>query len=135
MAAKDMWGDFQLEAIRTPVQILREQAAALGPKTRNLVIAEVNTSASSPRFDFEEKLFTHQLKLVVPSLDDYRFSLLSLSHDIELYPVSFEYLANGVKMDVASEEELNEVLQKFLSAPKTKRIISSLLGQVSSIAS
>ena len=128
MAAKDMWGDFQIEAIRTPVQILREQAAALGPKTRNLVIAEVNTSA---RNVFEGKTFEHYLTLVVPSLDDYRYLLLSLSHNIELYPVRVESLANDVQIDVASEEQLNEVLQKILSAPKTKNIISSLLGQIS----
>ena len=131
MAVKDMWGDFQVEAIRTPVQILREQAAALGPKTRNLVVAEVDTNARAPRFSYEEKAFVHQLTLVVPSLDDYRYLLLSLTHDIELYPVRVESLANDVQIDVASEEQLNEVLQKLLSAPKTKNIISSLLGQVS----
>ena len=131
MAAKDMWGDFQVEAIRTPVQILREQAAALGPKTRNLVVAEVDTSARARSFGLDEKAFVHQLTLVVPSLDDYRYLLLSLSHGIELYPVQVESFANDVNMDVASEEKLNEVLQNVLSAPKTKNIISSLLGQVS----
>ncbi len=131
MAAKDMWGDFQVEAIRTPVQILREQAAALGPKTRNLVVAEVNTSARDRSFKSRKKDFVHELTLVVPSLDDYRYLLFSLSHDVELYPVHVEYLANDVEIDVASEEELNEVLQDVLSSPKTKNIISSLLGQVS----
>ena len=130
MAANDMWGDFQVEAIRTPVQILREQASALGPKTRNLVVAEVDTSIRRS-YSYQDKAFVHRLTLVVTSLDDYRYLLLSLSHDIELYPVHVEFLADDFKVDVTSEEKLNEVLQKVLSAPKTKNIISSLLGQVS----
>ena len=129
MADKDMWGDFELESIRTPVQILKEQAAALGPKTRNLVVAEVRSAS-------ELSKFYHTLQLVVPTLDGYRLNLLQLSHTIEMYPLDFEFFGDpSLAQKVASEEELNAALRRALSAPKTKRIISGILGQVISIAS
>lgn len=130
MTAKDMWGDFQVEAVRTPVQILKEQASALGPKTKTLVVAEVDSVTEMDRF-------YHTLDLVVPTLDGYRYNLLRLHHTIEMYPLQLDFFGDSLlgQAVVSSEEELNLALQKALSAQKTKRIINSLLGQVTSIAS
>lgn len=43
MQATDFWGKIETTAIRTPLSIMREQAAALGPRTMNLVEARVET--------------------------------------------------------------------------------------------
>ena len=60
-ASTDLWGEIEATQIRTPLVILREQAALLGAKTQNLVEASVNTFVS-------EGSFYHSLDLVVPSL-------------------------------------------------------------------
>ena len=128
MAVKDFWGDFQLEAVRTPLQILREQAAALGPKTKNLVEAEVISSTTGI-------LFQHRLNLVVPTLDGYRYHLLTLTHDLELFPAALRGPNDPMSQSVASEDELNSALQKALSAEQTKQIISRLAVHASAMAS
>lgn len=130
MPSQDMWGDFQVQSLRVPVQLLREQAAALGPRTKNLVVAEVSTSTRRDEF-------RHGLELVVPALDDYRYHLLSLAHDIHLYPLFLEY-DGDVELsarNISSEDELNQALHRALSSEKTKRIINSLISQASVLAS
>lgn len=129
MAVQDFWGDFQLEAVRTPLQILREQAAALGPKTKNLVEAEVTSSTIGEKFQ-------HRLNLVVPTFDGYRYQLLTLTHDLKLFPVFLYYPSEqALSQAVASEDELNFALQKALSAEQTKQIISRLVVHASAMAS
>lgn len=130
MPSQDMWGDFQVQSLRVPVQLLREQAAALGPRTKNLVVAEVSTSTRRDQF-------RHGLELVVPALDDYRYHLLSLIHDIHMYPLVLEYDGDSElsAVEVSSEDDLNRALQKALSSEKTKRIINNLIGQASALAS
>ena len=130
MPSQDMWGDFQVQPLRVPVQILREQAAALGPRTKNLVVAEVTTSTRGHQF-------RHGLELVVPALDDYRYHLLYLKHNIHMYPLVLEYDDDGElsATDISSEDELNQALHRALSSEKTKRIINNLIGQASALAS
>ena len=130
MPSQDMWGDFQVQSLRVPVQLLREQAAALGPRTQNLVVAEVSTSTHRDEF-------RHRLELVVPTLDDYRYHLLSLIHDIHLYPLVLDYDSDGRLSagNISSEDELNQALHRALSSEKTKRILNSLIGQASVLAS
>ena len=129
MAVQDLWGNFQLEAVRTPLVILREQAAALGPKTQNLVEAEVSTSTFRGEF-------RHRFELVVPTFDDYRYDLLTLTHDIEIYPLHLEYPADTeLSRVVSSEDELKEALQKALSSTHTQQIISRLAGHASAMKS
>ena len=129
MAVQDLWGNLQLEAVRTPLVILREQAAALGPKTKNLVEAQVTTSTLTGKF-------RHRLELVVPTFDDYQYDLLTLTHDIELYPVRLDYPADiALTRVVSSEDELNGALQKALSSTHTQQIISRLAGHASAMAS
>ena len=130
MPSQDMWGDFQVQSLRVPVQLLREQAAALGLRTRNLVVTEVSTSTRRDQFRYG-------LELVVPALDDYRYHLLSLIHDIHMYPLVLEYDGDSElsAVEVSSEDDLNRALQKALSSEKTKRIINNLIGQASALAS
>jgi hypothetical protein len=82
MAAQpDLWGDLEVAPIRTPVAILKEQAAVLGQKTRNVVEARVETSLTY------NSHFVHSFSLVVPALDNYEYQLFKVQHAIDLYPV------------------------------------------------
>jgi hypothetical protein len=119
MAAQtDLWGDIQTEKIRTPVSILREQAALLGPKTQNIVEAKVDTR--SERGDFY-----HYFTLVVPALDNYKYNLFAISHDIRLYPV----LVQSEGTQLTNEQTFTEWLGRKLTSAETRKLISSLIAQ------
>jgi hypothetical protein len=47
----DFWGEIVSAAERTPVSIMREQAALLGTKTRNLIEARVESSTFQAQKD------------------------------------------------------------------------------------
>jgi len=48
--AVDFWPDLGSVKPRTPLLILKEQAALLGKHTKNLVVADVETHTSNGRF-------------------------------------------------------------------------------------
>src|ERR1017187_5577244 len=128
MAAQpDLWGEIVPAAVRTPLAVLREQAALLGPKTRNLIEATVTTSRD--RF---EDVFAHHFNLVVPTLDNYTYELFRVTHGITLYPVVIPGGASTLAQPLRSEEEFLDWLRQELSSPKTKGIISNLLAQAPS---
>ena len=116
----DLWGEIQTQNLRTPVTILKEQAALLGPKTQNIVEAKVVTQPSNDRF-------LHAFNLVVPALDFYTYQLFYVVHSIDLYPVQTN---DGDRLE--SEDQFTGWLAKVLSSPKTKRTIESLLAQAGS---
>lgn len=120
MAAQpDYWGDLQPLHVRTPAAILREQAALLGPKTQNLIVAEVDTHVSGSDI-------VHTFTLRVPALQNYRYGLFAIAHGAESYPVR----AGVIRLD--SQSELENWLQRQLSSPRTKQIVGNLLAQVNS---
>jgi hypothetical protein len=119
-ASTDLWGEIEATQIRTPLAILREQAALLGTKTKNLVEAEVNTSRSG-------ETFNHSLELVVPALDNYTYSLLKISHGVSIYPVT--WFSDGKYHRFDTEEEFIKWLGAKLSSTDTKRIVANLLAQ------
>jgi hypothetical protein len=126
MAAQpDFWREIAPAAVRTPLAVLREQAALLGPKTKNLVEAMVTTSRD--RFQDE---FVHHFSLVVPTLDNYTYELFRVTHSIDLYPVGVPLTVPNRPLSLKSEEEFLAWLQQELSSPKTKSIIANLLAQV-----
>ncbi len=122
-ALRDLWPDaFDVRDLLTPVTILKQQAALLGPKTNNLVEAEVTSSADGPRF-------IHKLVLVAPALDSYRYQLITISHTIELYPVNVVYHARNSGSVARDQEELVEQLGSKLSDEKTTSLIRALIAQ------
>src|SRR5262245_4360896 len=119
MAAQiDLWGTLIPEPHRTPVAILREQAALLGTKTEHLIEAEVTTSIQDQRF-------VHGFDIVVPGLDGYRYQLFRISHGPEIYPVDVRF-RTGV---LSSEDEFVAWLGEKLSSKETKHLINNLLSQ------
>ena len=120
MAAKtDFWGDIAPAAVRTPVAILREQAALLGAKTKNLIEATVYTESVRGSF-------RHLLNLVVPGLDNYTYNLFAIDHGIDLYPVT----VLNRDLIFATEDAFIDWLREELSSDKTKKIVGNLLAQV-----
>jgi hypothetical protein len=118
-ASTDLWGEIAATPIRTPLAILREQAALLGAKTKNLVEASVNTHATGDHFQ-------HSFDLVVPALDRYTYNLFTIIHGPSIYPVTVW----GKTVIFLTEEQFIEWLGATLSSPETMRIVTNLLAQV-----
>ena len=118
----DLWGDLAPAEVRTPLSIMREQAALLGTKTQNLVEAVVSTVVVGEEF-------THYFNLVVPALSNYAYQLFVVSHRIDLYPLT---VRNPEFRQLENEHEFVEWLGRTLSSIETRKIISNLLAQVKS---
>jgi hypothetical protein len=114
----DFWGDISpAEPVRTPVAILREQAALLGSKTQNVVEAKVSTIAG--------ERFFHSFNLVVPALGNYAYQLFVIGTGVSPYPASVVH--SDLKFE--TEQEFTDWLKAKLSSPETKKVIANLLAQ------
>lgn len=142
---EDLWPK-ELEAakIRTPASILKEQASLLGQKTKNLVEGLVTGSEQGGELSYS-------FFLVAPALNNYRYLLFTMSHDIRMYPLSisveeeilaeinpelFKRWGDTVTIFITShaekaenEAEFLELLKKIFSATKTKQLIAAMLSQ------
>jgi hypothetical protein len=116
----DFWGEIAPATVRTPLGILREQAALLGEKTNGVIEATVDTTVFLGEF-------RHSFTLVVPALDDYRYALFSVRHGIDLYPVDVSFPTARL----GSEDEFTDWLRQRLSSPETRKIVANLLAQAS----
>ncbi len=120
---RDLWpSDIGIASLVTPVTILREQAALLGEKTGNLVQAEVKTSSSG-------QVVTHSFNLIAPAMGNYRYRLLSATHNVEVYPLSLNFDPTNSGITVKTEQEFIEQLSKWLSSEKAVNIVKSLIAQ------
>ncbi len=151
---KNLWGELpNTEAIRTPYTILKEQASMLSEITNGLLIGEV---IHNPKDNF----FVMILRIKVPSLNNYTYSVVEVQHSIKLYPVfvnnfasdnfnnlekNLKNAANNPLMSLvdyggwlenqgyskcSSEEEFEKALGDILSSQEVKRVISALLAQI-----
>ncbi|MGB0010130.1 MAG: hypothetical protein WBQ03_00905 [Candidatus Sulfotelmatobacter sp.] len=122
MCADDFWpDDIGESSVVTPVSILKEQAAALGPKTKGLVTAGVvPTQSGNPQY------LAYIFSLVAPAVS-YRYQLLTVTHPISLYPVNAAY--KGINKNLLGEIEFKAWLKEVLSSEETKRIVAALIAQ------
>lgn len=142
---EDLWPQ-ELEAakIRTPVSILKEQASLLGQKTKNLVEGRVAITEKGTNLSYS-------FSLVAPALNNYRYLLFTISHDIRMYPLfisveeeilaeinpelfeewgtSAGLLASSHTEKAENEAEFLELLKRIFSATKTKQLIAAMLSQ------
>jgi len=106
----------------TPVTILKEQAALLGEKTRQLVKGEVVTQATGT-------LLVHYFYIAAPTLS-YRFELFNVQHHVNFYPLVLGYLNKSTTL--GSEDEFKEKLKEIFTAQHTLNVVHSILAQVRS---
>jgi hypothetical protein len=113
--------DFGVEVEITPLTILKEQAALLGERTKNIVEGRVQTKVD------EKMEFRHSLYLVVPTLANYRYFLLSVHHKPAIYPIQIFDGTSDREVTARDFEEFKEKLKEILSSDRVKRIIGTLL--------
>lgn len=134
----DLWPDFApAEGEVPPITILKEQAALLGLKLKNLIEADVETGTT----DYQ-RFLRHSLFLVAPVLNYYRYRLLSVEHAAtQMYPATIKLsMADPASDDpaspelsaeikVANEGEFKDALKGVFARADTRRVIENLLAQ------
>lgn len=124
MTVKSMWGDLgSLEEIRTPMKYLRDQATALSELTENVLVGEVIYGWGTGGE------FTIELRIVVPNLNSYRYSILEVKHPIEIYPLRMYDYATQTRYECKNEEEFLADLESILSSPAVRKVITTLISQ------
>jgi hypothetical protein len=114
--------DFGEVAVLTPVAVLRQQGAALGQQTQNIVYGRVQTVGDG-------QLFYQNFSLYCAPLT-YETHLLQVTHGIDLYPA--QVIVSGEPsppLTAASPDELKERLKEVFAREKTKKTIASLIAQ------
>lgn len=107
---------------RPPLVILREQAAKLSEKTKNVVEAKVSVEP----FPGDTALHL-ELSLIAPALGGYEYVLLRALQPADLYPVKLEFEGNNW---VAGEESgFKQYLENLFKSARTRKIISSMILQ------
>ncbi len=117
----DLWpANIADSRLTTPVAILKEQAALLGEKTKQLVKGEVSTQTTG-------NLFVHHFYLVAPTLN-YKYELFTASHVINFYPLTLRQTSQNTT--IMNEEDFKEKLKEILSSQHTLNVVHSILAQV-----
>jgi hypothetical protein len=127
MATKNLWGDIKAEAtIRTPANVLKEQATALSEMTKGVLAGTVRSGT-------EYNKFKVGLSIVAPALNNYEFDVVEVEHGIELYPLkvtpAWEKYGFTSSQECENEEEFVAALGGILGSDRVKRAINSLIAQ------
>jgi hypothetical protein len=122
-ASVSLWPpEFSDVGVMTPIGILRQQAAALGEQTQNIVIGRVKTRGNAQNF-------LHRFSLWCAPLG-YEVDLLEVSHGIDLYPAEVVFIAGPPYKNTASDaDQLKVQLREVFASETTKKIVGSLLAQ------
>jgi hypothetical protein len=135
----DLWPtDIINPRLRAPITILKEQAVLLQQKTNGVIHAQVNRMRSESQLTKENGKFLYEFLIIAPSLLDFQYRLFTISHEIELYPITIETDKiisrelgndNNDPIVVKSEPEYIERLRKIFCTKKTKKIINAMIAQ------
>jgi hypothetical protein len=109
--------------LRTPLSILREQAAALTDHTKGTLVGMVATKNLADKMEI-------RLEISVPSLNDYRFRILTYIQPIfEIYPGRLTTGSSEQGILMENEDELVSGLKAILASDRMKNVLASLLSQ------
>src|SRR5580704_14983057 len=121
---ENLWGDLSnFEIVRTPKAILKEQADLLTQATSGVLEGAVNEEESSI------KDFRYDLDIRVPTLNRYIYTVLSVHHDLELYPARVRSSSPRVDQECDDEPKFAEVIGFILSSKEIRHILSRLISQ------
>ncbi len=121
-----LWSIPNIDNLRTPLSILKEQAAALTDDTRGLLVGDVKTDEDLDGY------LDLTLIIRVPSLNNYSYSVLTYTQPITLFPGTMRSNAFATSRTVKSEEEFMFNLKEALQSPAITMAVKGLLAQAAS---
>lgn len=121
--SEDLWpANIAESKLLSPVAIIKQQAALLGEKTKQLVRGEVETTATG-------SLLVHHFSIVAPTMN-YRYELFSVQHNVNFYPLVIKFIDSTEQ--VLSEVDFKARLKVIFSDPHTLNVVHSILAQARS---
>ena len=128
MTSDNLWGDLpEVEDLRTPASILKEQATRLTEMTAGALRGKTTyLQLAGGKFNLE-------LRIVAQPLQGYEYTVAKITHPIEQYPLTITADLGGERVWRASctdEAEFVAALREVLTADKTRAVIASLLAQI-----
>jgi len=125
MKTKNLWGNFEdLENIRTPLAILREQGELLTASTNGVLEGRISSNK-----DLYGKGFLVTLFIVAPTLNEYSREVLRVTHPLTFYPLRVTSDFTDSPIQCETEEDFIRGLEGILSSGKVRNIIQSLIAQ------
>jgi hypothetical protein len=123
--ALDLWPDISASKPRTPLSIMKQQAALLGKHTNNLLEGEVETKPWGVDL-------VHRFIIVAPTLS-YRYELFKVTHGVAVYPVVVSHPGSlSPDESIQDEETFVNWLKNALNSDFAKHILGGLLAQAES---
>lgn len=138
---ENLWGELPAEAqVETPSLILKQQAAVLTRLTKGVLEGQVVTGRQGDTF-------YHELCIVAPTLANYSATVLTIQHDVTLYPVEvISFLENrpgaqitqgviywpslgDVRAKAKDAADLRRSIGNILQSERIRKLISALLAQ------
>ncbi len=125
MATKNLWGPLpESVEVRTPTQILKEQAAALENMTRGGLQGRVRVGTEP------DGNFVLDLDIVAPALGNYSYNVFRASHGISIYPVTITPSGKSYRwVECPDEESFEKALGERLASEDVRRAIATLIAQ------
>jgi hypothetical protein len=125
---QNLWGSLpNVDGVRPPYALLKEQADHLREMTQGLLYGEISQRTLTSYF-----ILTFGVK--APALNNYFYELFTVTHDIDLYPARIETPDGSVRAETKDEIELTKVIADILKSSKTQRVIAGLLAQLKAVA-
>lgn len=126
----DLWGDLPNPAeLRSPEEILSEQASLLASKTQGTLRGNVSLSESNrssyrdPDFDF-----CYSLEIIAPLLNNFVYEVCSVSHNVGFFP-AWVWSPNSEHIKCEDEKTLIDALGIVLRSNQTQQVIAALRKQ------
>ena len=126
MAARNPWQKLkdQAQKIRTPHQILLEQASLLDEATGGVLRADVSIKAAPHEVAMVE------FSVYVPTLNNYTVRLFKVMHPVIQYPATLHGDWGGQQpLKYNSHQELEDAVIGYLETPDLQNVVASLLAQ------
>jgi hypothetical protein len=139
---KNLWpSKFEPNTQRAPKAILEEQAGFLVKVTGGIVSAEVSPINQIDAFSYGlANDFVYRFDIVGSFIDNYKFTVLRISHDIALYPVKVLIDENigselqgtksllGFQRTSNSPDDFESLLEQVFQSERMKSIVGSIIS-------
>ncbi len=124
MITRNMWGDLQAtQVIETPLAYVQEQANLLTQNTNGVLMGGVRKG------QFEKRMML-DLDIVVPNLNGYRYTVLSVIHNpVEIYPLTIMDHVNEDECKCETEAVFLGKLEEILSSERVHKVVEMLYVQ------
>lgn len=135
----NLWPDLSdIQKIKTPKEILEEQAKILPKLTNDLVYATIDLSnVFNSDFTVATKYdFTYDFNIKGKKLENYKFKLFTVGHNITIYPARMriesdirkELGLNNIDLIVENNVDFMNTIKEIFASSKLRYVIASIVS-------